>query len=130
MRVMAYLGSLVLLIGLWGLWRRKRLSTSRWFLRVAVWTLPLPFIINTAGWVLTENGRQPWIVQGLQQTKDAASPSVGTAAVVVSLIAFVAIYGVLAVVDWGLMARFARRELADEPAPETREETPELEPSY
>src|SRR3954466_2021801 len=80
MRVMAYLGSLVLLIGLWGLWRRRRLATSRRFLRVAVWSIPLPLLINTAGWVLTENGRQPWIVQGLQQTKDAASPSVGTAA--------------------------------------------------
>jgi cytochrome d ubiquinol oxidase subunit I len=55
---------------------------------------------------------------------------VGTTAVVVSLIVFIALYGVLAIVGWGLMARFARRELADEPAPETREETPELEPSY
>src|SRR3954451_756574 len=111
MRVMAYLGSLVLLIGLWGLWRRKRLASSRLFLRVAVWAIPLPFVINTAGWVLTENGRQPWIVQGLQRTADASSPSVGTAAVVVSLAVFVLLYGVLAVVDWGLMTRFARREL-------------------
>src|SRR3954447_7662743 len=130
MRVMAYLGSLVLLVALWGLWRRRRLATSRRFLRGAVLAVPPPLLINTAGWVLTENGRQPWIVQGLQQTKDAASPSVGTAAVVVSLIVFVTLYGVLAVVGWGLMARFARRELADEPAPEAREETPELEPSY
>ena len=131
MRVMAYLGSLVLLIGLWGLWRRKRLATSRWFLRVALWTIPLPFIINTAGWVLTENGRQPWIVQGLQKTADAHSPSVATTTIVVSLIVFVLLYGLLAVVDWGLMARFARRELADEPAPaESREEAPEPAPTY
>ena len=131
MRVMAYLGSLVLLIGLWGLWRRKRLATSRWFLRVALWTIPLPFLINTAGWVLTENGRQPWIVQGLQKTADANSPSVGTTTVVVSLIVFVLLYGLLAVVDWGLMTRFARRELADEPAPaESREEAPEPAPTY
>jgi cytochrome bd ubiquinol oxidase subunit I len=130
MRVMAYLGSLVLLIGLWGLWRRKRLADSRGFLRVAVWMLPLPFIINTAGWVLTENGRQPWIVQGLQQTKDAVSPSVSTTAVVVSLAVFITLYGLLAVVGWGLMARFARRELADDVTPEAHDETPELEPSY
>ena len=131
MRVMAYLGSLVLLIGLWGLWRRKRLATSRWFLRVALWTIPLPFLINTAGWVLTENGRQPWIVQGLQKTADANSPSVGTTTVVVGLIVFVLLYGLLAVVDWRLMARFARRELADEPAPaESREEAPEPAPTY
>jgi cytochrome d ubiquinol oxidase subunit I len=130
MRVMAYLGSLLLLIGLWGLWRRKRLATSRWFLRVAVWAIPVPFVVNTAGWVLTENGRQPWIVQGLQLTEDAVSPSVSTTAVVVSLVLFIALYGVLAIVGWGLMTRFARRELADEPAPESREDTPELEPSY
>jgi len=48
----------------------------------------------------------------------------------VSLIVFVALYGLLAIVGWGLMARFARRELAEEPAPETREETREPEPSY
>ena len=39
---------------------------------------PLPFLMNTAGWLLTENGRQPWIVQGLQLTRDAVSPSVST----------------------------------------------------
>jgi cytochrome d ubiquinol oxidase subunit I len=128
---MAYLGSLVLLIGLWGLWRRKRLATSRRFLRVAVWTIPVPFVVNTAGWVLTENGRQPWIVQGLQKTEDAVSPSVGTTSVVVSLIVFVLLYGVLALVGWGLMTRFARRELADEPAPADQgEEEPELAPTY
>jgi cytochrome bd ubiquinol oxidase subunit I len=130
MRVMAYLGSLVLLIGLWGLWRRKRLTDSRRFLWVAVWTIPLPFIINTAGWVLTENGRQPWIVQGLQRTEDAVSPSVSTTAVVVSLSIFILLYGVLAVVDWGLMARFARRELAETPPPEAPAEPRELEPSF
>jgi cytochrome d ubiquinol oxidase subunit I len=130
MRVMAYLGSLVLMIGLWGLWRRKELADSRLFLRIAVWMIPVPFVINTAGWVLTENGRQPWIVQGLQKTQDAVSASVGTTAVVVSLIVFFVLYGVLALVDWGLMARFARRELAEAPPAEDRAEEPDLAPSY
>src|SRR5207302_3127136 len=67
MRVMAYLGALVLLIALWGLWlvRREKLATSRRFLWVAVWLAVLPFLMNTAGWLLTESGRQPWIVQGI-----------------------------------------------------------------
>jgi cytochrome d ubiquinol oxidase subunit I len=70
-------------------------------------------------------------VQGLQKTANASSPSVGTAAVVVSLAVFVLLYGVLAIVDWGLMARFARRELAPEPPAEgTEDRTPELEVSY
>jgi cytochrome d ubiquinol oxidase subunit I len=126
MRVMAYLGSLLVLLGLWGLWRRKRLATSRWFLRVAIWAVPIPFVVNTAGWLLTENGRQPWIVQGLQLTRDASSPSVGTAALVTSLAVFVLLYGLLAVVAWSLMLRYARREPPDEPAPEDTEAAPRV----
>ncbi|WP_433298667.1 cytochrome ubiquinol oxidase subunit I [Pseudonocardia sp. CA-142604] len=129
MRVMAYLASLILLISLWGLWRWKRLESSPWFLRVALWSLPLPFIVNTAGWVLTENGRQPWIVQGLQLTRDAASPSVSAGTIVVSLVVFVVLYGVLAVVDWTLMARYAARELEPEEAPDEAEQ-PVHAPSY
>ena len=78
MRVMAYLGVLVLLIALWGLWliRRKKLATSRVFLWVAIWAAVLPFLMNTAGWLLTESGRQPWIVQGIMLTKNGISPTV------------------------------------------------------
>jgi cytochrome d ubiquinol oxidase subunit I len=71
MRVMAYGGALIFLISLIGgylLWR-GRLGEKRWFLHLAVWVAPLPFIMNIAGWMLTENGRQPWIVQGLQLTR-------------------------------------------------------------
>ena len=59
MRVMAYIGVLVLLIGLYGLWllRRQKLATSRRFLWVAIWATVLPFLMNTAGWLLTESGR-------------------------------------------------------------------------
>ncbi|MFR9805228.1 cytochrome ubiquinol oxidase subunit I [Pseudonocardia sp. RS010] len=129
MRVMAYLGSLVLLISLWGLWRWRRLESSPWFLRVALWSLPLPFVINTAGWLLTENGRQPWIVQGLQKTADAHSPSVSAAAIVTSLLIFFLLYGALAVADWLLMARYARKELpAEEAADEI--EAPAPAPTY
>jgi cytochrome bd-type quinol oxidase subunit 1 len=131
MRTMAYVGSLILLVALWGLWRRKRLATSRWFLRAAIWSLPLPFLANTAGWVLTENGRQPWIVQGLMQTKDAASPSVGAATIMASLVIFALLYAVLAAVDWWLMARYARKELAPEPSRDGGERAaPEMQPTY
>lgn len=74
MRTMAYLDSLVPLVALWGLWRRRRLARSPWFLRAAIWMLPVPFVVNTAGWVLTENGRQPWIVQGLMRTGTPRRP--------------------------------------------------------
>jgi cytochrome d ubiquinol oxidase subunit I len=113
MRVMAYGGSLVVLFALWGAWleHRRKLARSRWFLRVAVWAVFAPFILNTAGWMLTENGRQPWIVQGLMRTEDGVSPSVSSTYIWITLILFVAVYGVLAAVDGVLMFRYGRRRL-------------------
>jgi cytochrome bd-type quinol oxidase subunit 1 len=118
MRVMAYAAVLLLLLGIWGLWllRRRRLTSARWFLRVAVWAAVLPFLMNTAGWLLTENGRQPWIVQGLQLTRNGVSPSISAATVAVSIGLFGALYLILAVVDFALMVRYARRSMP--PAPE------------
>jgi cytochrome d ubiquinol oxidase subunit I len=127
MRVMAYAGVLVLLLGLWGLWliRRKTLARSRRFLWVAIWASVLPFLMNTAGWLLTESGRQPWIVQGIMLTKNGISPTVSTTMLVISLTAFVLLYGVLATVDLLLMLKYSREQLpparaeanADAPVP-------------
>ncbi len=60
----------MLLLALWGAWllHRGRLEGSKWFLRLSIWAVVTPFLMNTAGWMLTENGRQPWIVQGLMKT--------------------------------------------------------------
>ncbi len=113
MRVMAYIGVLVLLLGLWGLWlvRRRNLARSRVFLWVCVWAAILPFGMNTAGWLLTESGRQPWIIQGIMLTKNGISPTVSTAWVAISLAGFVALYLVLGVVDFLLMLKYAREQL-------------------
>jgi cytochrome bd ubiquinol oxidase subunit I len=127
MRVMAYAGVLVLLISLWGLWliRRKKLATSRRFLWLAIWAAVLPFLMNTAGWLLTESGRQPWIVQGIMLTKNGISPSLSTTWIAISLGAFVLIYAAIATTDLLLMLKYARQQLppprteaqADEPVP-------------
>jgi cytochrome bd ubiquinol oxidase subunit I len=116
MRAMAYLGALVLLISLWGLWliRRKKLATSRVFLWVAVWSAVLPFVMNTAGWLLTESGRQPWIVQGIMLTKNGISPTVSATWLWISLVGFIALYGTLGTVDLILMLRYSRKELEPE----------------
>jgi len=115
MRVMAYGGVLVLLISAWGLWliRRKkpRLATSRVFLWVAVWGAVLPFVMNTAGWFLTESGRQPWIVQGIMLTKNGISPTVSVTWLWISLVVFVLLYGTLGTVDLLLMLRYSRQQL-------------------
>ncbi len=119
MRVMAYIAGLVFLFGLWGLWliRRRKLASAKWFLLIAPWAAITPFVMNTAGWFLTEIGRQPWIVQGLMLTKHGVSPSVSSASIVISLVIFVLLYLVLAVVDLVLMLRYARRDLEPMPAP-------------
>jgi len=116
MRVMAILGVVMALLALVGAWlyRRQTLEKARWFLRAAVAAIALPFIAATAGWVLTEMGRQPWIVQGLLKTSQANSPNIGTATLAASLGVFVALYVTLGVVDFVLMRRFAR---VDPPEP-------------
>jgi cytochrome bd ubiquinol oxidase subunit I len=113
MRVMAYAGVLVFVLSGWGLWliRRRKLATSRRFLWVAIWAAVLPFLMNTAGWLLTESGRQPWIIQGIMLTKNGISPSVSTTSLVISLTVFVLLYGVLATVDLVLMLRYSREQL-------------------
>jgi cytochrome bd ubiquinol oxidase subunit I len=110
MRVMAFLGVLMFLVAAVGAWlyRKRRLESSRWFLWTAVVAIAFPFIAATAGWVLTETGRQPWIVQGLLKTSDAHSPNVSSATIGASLGVFVVLYVVLGIVDFLLMRRYAR----------------------
>jgi cytochrome d ubiquinol oxidase subunit I len=109
MRIMAYVGSLVFLVlALAGFfYRRGTLATKRWFLRVGLYSIPLPYLAALAGWMLTEIGRQPWIVFGLLKTSDANSPSVSTTTIALSLGTFAALYVALAVVDVVLMRRYA-----------------------
>ncbi len=110
MRIMAYLGTLVfmaLALGAFLYWRGK-LETTRVFLWIGVFTIPLPYLAALAGWVLSEVGRQPWIVNGLLKTTDANSPSVSVSTIALSLGVFAGLYGALAVVDFVLMRRYAR----------------------
>jgi cytochrome bd ubiquinol oxidase subunit I len=113
MRVMAYGGVLTLLIAAWGLWliRRKKLEVSRRFLWLATWAVVLPFLMNTGGWLLTESGRQPWIVQGIMLTKNGISPTVSTSWIAISLVLFVLLYGTLGTVDLLLMLKYSREQL-------------------
>ncbi len=130
MRIMAYLASLILLLALWGGWlaHRDRLADSKWFLRLSMWAVVTPFLMNTAGWMLTENGRQPWIVQGLMKTINASSPSVTATDIWISLIVFVAIYLALGAADLLLMLRYARKGLGEDDGESTSSETPGTTP--
>jgi cytochrome d ubiquinol oxidase subunit I len=110
MRVMAYLGTLMFAVAALGayFYRRRKLESKRWFLWTAVVSMAFPFIAAASGWVLTEMGRQPWIVQNLLQTSAANSPSVSSATIVTSIGVFLLLYIALAVVDFVLMRHYAR----------------------
>ena len=128
MRGMAYSGTLVFLIAALGafFYWRKRLAQVTWFLWVAVAGSFLPFVAATFGWLLTELGRQPWIVQGLLRTRDANSPAVGTTWLVISLTTFIALYLFLLVLDIGLMRHYANVDPTDS---EGEEEAPDSPPA-
>jgi cytochrome d ubiquinol oxidase subunit I len=79
---------------------------------LSIWAVVTPFLMNTAGWLLTESGRQPWIAQGLQKTVHANSPSVTTTDIWISLIALIVAYIVLGAADGYLMLRYSRHGLA------------------
>jgi cytochrome d ubiquinol oxidase subunit I len=112
MRVMAMLGVAMFLIAAAGAWlhRKRKLQTTRWFLWVAVVGMSFPYIAATAGWILTEMGRQPWIVQNLLKTSAAVSTGLGTTTIAASLTVFVLLYTVLGVVEFMLMRHYARRD--------------------
>jgi len=121
MRAMAYAGVLMFMVAALGAWlyRKKKLATARWFQWVAMLSIPLPYVAATAGWLLTEMGRQPWIVQGLLLTSRANSPNVSTTWLGISLGVFISLYVVLGTVDFVLMRRYANPR-----QPVRREELP------
>ena len=114
-RVMVGLGMLFVLLTVWGLLIRKKLVENPKYLRIMLLAIPLPYLANEVGWMVAEVGRQPWIVWGLMRTSAAVSP-VDPTQVAVSLIAFVLFYGLLGVVAFWLMARFAKKGPAPLPA--------------
>jgi cytochrome bd ubiquinol oxidase subunit I len=107
-RAMVGLGGLFILLTLIGWFKRNRLLESPGYLKLMLLALPLPYIAIELGWILAEVGRQPWIVYGLMRTSDAVSP-VAASQVMVSLIAFIAVYGLLGVAGFYLIIRHAAK---------------------
>ncbi|MEV5382932.1 cytochrome ubiquinol oxidase subunit I [Streptomyces sp. NPDC052721] len=79
-----------------------------WYWRIATWTLAFPLIANSWGWIFTEMGRQPWVVYGVLQTRDAVSPGVSQGEVLTSMTVFTALYAILAVVEVKLLAKYVK----------------------
>ena len=106
--IMVGLGTIfiaVLGIGAFLLWR-KTLYTSRWFLWILMFSMPMPYIANEAGWTVAEVGRQPWLAYGLMTTPQGVSTTVSSGETVFTLLGFAGMYALLGLVFLYLLLRF------------------------
>lgn len=97
-QIMVGAGMAMMLLALWAgwlAWRRRSLPDGRWFLRAVVIAAPLGFIAIETGWIVTEVGRQPWIIYGVMRTAEAVTPMPG---LVVPFVTFTLLYIFLAVI--------------------------------
>lgn len=112
---MAGLGFYFALVTILGLFKRNRLVDSPKYLKLMLLSIPLPYVACELGWIVAEVGRQPWIVYGLMKTSDAVSP-IAKSQVLISLIAFIGVYGLLGMTGFYLIVKNAFK--SPEPAPE------------
>ncbi len=107
-RLMVALGFLFVLLTVWGWFRRHKLEESPLFLKIMLFAIPLPYIALQAGWIVTEVGRQPWIVYNVMRTKDAVSP-IAASQVGFSIFGILAIYTLLGFTGFYLIIRHIKK---------------------
>ncbi len=107
-RIMMAFGVVMILITAYFVWANMRgdITKAKW-MKWVPWVLILPYLANASGWILTEMGRQPWIVYGLLKVEDAVSPNLTTVDLLISLIGYTVVYGSLAVSMVYLMKKYA-----------------------
>ena len=105
-KAMVGLGFYFILATIIGFIKRNRLIDSPKYLKLMLLSIPLPYIAAESGWIVTEVGRQPWIVYGLIKTSDAVSP-IATSQVLTTLIAFILVYGLLGATGFYLIGKNA-----------------------
>ena len=107
-RIMVALGTYFVLMMIVGAWKRNRLLQSPGYLKLMLYSIPLPYIAIQTGWIVAEVGRQPWIVYGVMKTSDAVSPIAAVQAAT-TLVGFILIYGLLGIAGGYLMLKYARK---------------------
>ena len=120
-QIMVGCGVAMMLIALWSAWRYirgrrdQKWLESKWFLRLLIIAAPLGFIAIETGWVVTEVGRQPWIINGVMRTSEAVTPMPG---LVVPFLTFTVLYIFLAAITvWLLLRQVAASPREPEPNP-------------
>jgi len=118
--IMAGLGTVfigLMALAAFFLWRRT-LFTKRWLLWALMLVTPFPFIANTVGWVTAEAGRQPWIIYGVLRTAHASSENVSSGNVGFTLLGFMGLYVLLALIYFALFLKIIGQGPEAEPAKE------------
>ena len=107
-RIMMVFGVVMIILTAFFVWSNMRgdIARAKW-MKWVPWVLILPYMANASGWILTEMGRQPWIVYGLLKVEDAVSPNLTTVDLLISLIGYTVVYGSLAVSMVYLMKKYA-----------------------
>lgn len=127
-RIMVGIGFLMIGMALWGLFlaMAEMLETRPKSLRLFFWALPLPYLANMFGWLMTEIGRFPWVVYGLMKIEDGISNVVPAGQVAFTLVAYTLVYAALIAATIYLFLKYARIVPGDEPQGSDREMTPSL----
>jgi cytochrome d ubiquinol oxidase subunit I len=113
-RTMIGIGLLMILVAglaVWWSWK-DTIGDRKWFLKAIIPGGLLPTVAITAGWLVAETGRWPWIVHGLQKIEDAVSPSITPGNIIFSLVSFLVLYTVLGVVGVALMLKYGKNDPA------------------
>ena len=110
-KLMVALGMLFILLAFLAWWKARKgtLEAGPKFLTLLVWAIPLPYLAIQLGWIVTEMGRQPWIVYGLLRTSEGVSKAVSAGQVGFSLAGFAIVYGLLGAVDIMLLIKYAKK---------------------
>lgn len=107
-RGMVGLGVIFILLTVFGWFKRKNLLENTLYLKIMLFAIPLPYLAIQFGWIVTEFGRQPWLVYGVFKTADGASP-VAVSQVAFSLVAFILVYSLLGAAGFYLMFQKAKK---------------------
>lgn len=86
---------------------KRSIQNKTWFLKLALWSIPLPWIASECGWIVAEYGRQPWVISEVLPTFLGVS-SISLSKVIISLIGFIIIYTLLLIVELYLMFKYAK----------------------
>ena len=110
-RLMVGFGFLFVLIAFLAWLKRNKPESCPTLLKLLIYIIPIPYITPILGWIVTEMGRQPWVVWGLLRTSSAVS-KIASGQIAISLIGFILLYSFLGIINFYLLIKFAKKGLS------------------